>query len=191
VGSSQANRGRPRRHRLRGKAPKVRPLAAGNVLSRLAHCHAIARIATIAADHLGHVQRSILTKACIERAIYATPIGLQAILDCSFLSLDLENAFYTISRRSFIAELYKNPDLHPIIPFVERIYSWESTVYFFDPNDASLLHGTVQSRTGVRQGDPLGPLLFNLAISNPPRNIGERCKDLAAIQAFFRRARRS
>jgi hypothetical protein len=24
-------------------------------------------------------------------------------------------------------------------------------VYYFDPNDASLLHGTVQSRTGVRK----------------------------------------
>jgi hypothetical protein len=44
--------------RIRGEAPKVRPLATGSVLSRLAHCHAIARIAIVAADHLGHVQRS-------------------------------------------------------------------------------------------------------------------------------------
>jgi hypothetical protein len=76
--------------------------------------------------------------------------------------------------------LYKNSDLHPIIPLVEIIYSRD----YFDPNDASLLHGTVQSRTGVRQGDPLGPLLFNLATSTPLRNIGERCKDSAATQAF-------
>jgi hypothetical protein len=65
------------------------------------------------------------------------------------------------------------------------IYSRDSTVYYFDPNDASLVHGTVQSRTSVRQGDPLGPLLFNLAISTPLRNIGERCKDSAAIQACY------
>jgi hypothetical protein len=56
-------------------------------------------------------------------------------------------------------------------------------VYYFDPNNASLLHGTVQSRTGV-QGDPIGPLLFNLAISTPLRNVRERCKDSAAIRAF-------
>jgi hypothetical protein len=95
----------------------------------------------------------------------------------------LENAFNTISRRNFLAELYKNLNLHPIIPLVEMIYSRDSTVYYFDPNDASLMHGTVQSRMGVRQGDPLGPLLFNLAISTPLRNIGERCKDSAPIQA--------
>jgi hypothetical protein len=64
------------------------------------------------------------------------------------------------------------------------IYSWDSTVYYFDPNGVSLLHGTVPSRTGVRQGDPFGPLLFNLAINTPLRNIGKRCKDSAAIKAF-------
>jgi hypothetical protein len=83
-------------------------------MSRLAYCHGIARIANVAADHLGHVQRSVFTKAGIERAIHTTRIGLQTILDCNLLSLDLENAFNTISRRNFLAELYKNPDLHPI-----------------------------------------------------------------------------
>jgi hypothetical protein len=65
------------------------------------------------------------------------------------------------------------------------MYSWGFTVYYFDPNVASLLHGTVHSRTGVRQGDPLGPLSFNLGIINCPlRNIGERFKGSSAIQAF-------
>jgi hypothetical protein len=125
----------------------------------------------------------VFTKVGTERAIHTNRIGLQAIPDCSLLRLDQENAFNTISR-SFFAKLYKNHDLHPIIPFVEMIYSRNSTVHYFDPNDASLLHGTaVQSRTGVRQGDPLAPLLFNLAMSNPLRYVGEWCKDSSAIQA--------
>jgi hypothetical protein len=84
----------------------------------------------------------------------------------------MENAFNTISRRSFLTELYKNPELHPIIPLVDMIYSRDSTVYHFGPNDALILHGTVQSRTGVRQGDPLGSLLFNLANITPPEYWG-------------------
>jgi hypothetical protein len=139
---------------------------------------------TFAADHLGHVQRSYFTKAGIQRAIHTTCIGLQVIHDCSLLRLDLENAFNTISRRSFFADLYKNPDLHPIIPLVEMIYRRDSTVYYFDPNDASLLHGTVESRRDIRQRDPLGPLLSNLAINTPLRNIGKNCKNSPAIQAF-------
>jgi hypothetical protein len=128
----------------------------------------MARIAIVAADHIGHVQRSIFIKARIERVVHTTRIGLQTILYCSLLSLDLENAFNTaVSRRSVLAELYANLDLHPIIPLVEMIYSHGSTVYYFDPDDASLLHGTGQSRTDVQQGDPLGSVLFNLAIYTP------------------------
>jgi hypothetical protein len=61
------------------------------------------------------------------------------------LSLDLKNAFNIISRRTFFAELllHKNPELHLGIPLVEMIFSRDSNVYCFDPNDASLLYGTV------------------------------------------------
>jgi hypothetical protein len=71
----------------------------------------------------------------------------------------MENACNTIFSRSFLAELCKNPDLHRIIPLVDMMYSRDSTMYYFDPNDASLLFGTFQSRTGVRQGDSLVGLL--------------------------------
>jgi hypothetical protein len=131
---------------------------------------------------MGHIQKSIITKVEIERAIHTTRIGLQKIHDYNLLSLDLENA---ISHRSFLPELNKNPDLLPTIPLVEMIYSRDSNVYYFDPNDAPLLYGMVRFRTGVRLGDSLlGPLFFNLAISTPLQNIWERCMDSSAIQAF-------
>jgi hypothetical protein len=148
--------------RRRNEAPKVQPLAASSAVLRLADCHAIARIAFVAADHVGHVQRSVFIKVGIERAIYITRIDLQIVLDCSLLSLDLENAFDTISRRSFLAELYKSPDLHLMT------YSRDSTLYYFDPNDASLLYGMVRYCMGVRQGDPPGPLLLTWRSSPPP-----------------------
>jgi hypothetical protein len=43
--------------RLRGDPHKVRPLATCSTLSRLAHSHAIARVADAAAAHLGLVRR--------------------------------------------------------------------------------------------------------------------------------------
>jgi hypothetical protein len=129
--------------RLRVEAPKARSLVDGSVLSRLARYHATERIEIVAAELLGHVQRSVFTEAGIERATHANCIGLQTIRDCNLRSLDLENALNTISSRSFLPELYLNPALHPSIPLVEMIHSWDFTVSYFDPNDASLLYGTV------------------------------------------------
>jgi hypothetical protein len=48
------------------------------------------------------------------------------------------------------------------------IYSRDSTVCSFDSNDVALLYGTVESHMGVRQGDPLGPLSFQLGNHHPP-----------------------
>jgi hypothetical protein len=41
---------------------------------------------------LAHVQRSVFTKAGIERAIHTTCNGLQTISDCVLLSMDMETS---------------------------------------------------------------------------------------------------
>jgi hypothetical protein len=84
----------------------------------------------------------------------------------------------------FLAKLYKNPDLYPIIPLVEMIYSRDSTVYHFDPKDASLLHDTVHSRTGVRHRDPLGAVCSTWRLAPPYGRLENGARNLAAIQAF-------
>jgi hypothetical protein len=170
---------------LRGdEAPKVRPLAVGSVMSLLDHCHANADN-----DCCDRPPRPCSTFGFHKswyraRAIHATRICLQIIHYCSLLSLFLKIALNTLSRRSLLAEMCTNPDMHPIIPLAKMVYPRYFNVYNFHPNDASFMYGTVQSRTDVRQGYPLGTLLFNLAISTPLRNIGERCMDSSAIHAF-------
>jgi hypothetical protein len=67
--------------RLRGDPPKVYSLATDKVLSRVAHCHAIARVADAHAAHLGHVHRCVFIEAIIERAIHTTRNGLHALPD--------------------------------------------------------------------------------------------------------------
>jgi hypothetical protein len=44
------------------------------------------------------------------------------------LSLDVKHALSTISRRSFVAEMYMNHDSNPIIPQAEMTYSRDSNV---------------------------------------------------------------
>jgi hypothetical protein len=121
-------------------------------------------------------------------------IGLKGLPDCSLLNLDLENAFNTIPRWSFlVAELYKRHDRHPVVPLVEMGSSRDSNVYNFDPTQSSTYAALFSHARGVRQGDPLGPLLFDMALRSafirhgvkyPVLNIGERCRDSTAKHAF-------
>ena len=70
------------------------------------------------------------------------------------LKLDFENAFNTI-RRDKVLEAVAAITPH-LLPYVFSCYSSPSTLY--------LQSTTLESREGIQQGDPLGPLLFCLSI---------------------------
>eukprot|EP00973_Karenia_brevis_P094022 12420330-Karenia_brevis.AAC.1 len=71
-----------------------------------------------------------------------------------FLKVDFANAFNTVDRQTFLAQCREHfPGLSP---WAEWCYSAPSHL-FFGPH-------TIASESGVQQGDPLGPLLFSLAI---------------------------
>jgi hypothetical protein len=89
----------------------------------MAHYHAIARIADASVDHLmGTLERDILSKADVEGATLTIRVGFHVLPNGNMFSADLENAFYTVSRLSFLAELYIYPALHPIILVASIIY---------------------------------------------------------------------
>jgi hypothetical protein len=67
-------------YRMHAELPKVRPLAACIVMSRLSHIRTVERIGDSDATQLGHVQRYVFTKDGIERAmIHITRIELQGL----------------------------------------------------------------------------------------------------------------
>jgi hypothetical protein len=100
------------------------------------------------------------------------------------INLDLENAFNTISRRSFFEELYKNPDLHPIVLLVEMIYSRDDSTVLFQPQRCIALarHGSIWYGCPTTRSS--WPAFVQLSDQQPLRNIGERCKNVATMQAF-------
>ena len=71
------------------------------------------------------------------------------------LKLDFENAFNTIRRDKVLEAVAAiTPQL---LPYVFSCYSSPSTLYLQNTT-------TLESREGIQQGDPLGPLLFCLSI---------------------------
>jgi len=70
------------------------------------------------------------------------------------VKLDLSNAFNTLDRQALLQAVHE--EFPGLAPWADWCYSRPSTLF--------LGKQTVRSETGVQQGDPLGPLLFSLAL---------------------------
>ena len=81
--------------------------------------------------------------------------------DFVVLKVDMANAFNRVSRQLILNECARHfPELLP----------WTAACYAQHPTLRHRL-GTLVSATGVQQGDPLGPLLFSLALQGSVQEI--------------------
>ena len=152
---------------LRKKDGGLRPIAVGNVFRRLASkaaCHPVTR--TIAPD-LSPIQLGVGVKGGCEAAVHALrslfsrdPTSSQSSGNI-VVKLDMKNAFNSVRRDQLLeACKLRAPSIYPL---AHAAYSSPSYLLSED--------NIVISATGVQQGDPLGPLLFALAVDGIARSI--------------------
>ena len=77
------------------------------------------------------------------------------------VKVDLTNAFNMVERKIFLDYIHKH---HP------EVFNWINFCYG-DPSVLDCEGHVIESSCGVQQGDPLGPLLFALALSSITRRI--------------------
>jgi hypothetical protein len=133
----------------------LRPIAIGLAVRRLFSRVACAAVREQAASLLAPRQVGIGISSGAEAAVHAARRFLASAPSGSgLLKLDFANAFNAVSRAAVIDAV-----IH-LLPQLERLvrcaYGAESTLLFGEHS--------IASACGVQQGDPLGPLLFSLAI---------------------------
>jgi hypothetical protein len=141
---------------LNKKDGGIRPIAVGNTIRRILSkfaCHIVkSKISTQLHPH----QTGFSTKNGSEAAIHATRNYIENQPNKAFLKIDFKNAFNCVRRDIFLREVQNRcPE---IFNYIFSSYECNSILAF---NDKSIF-----SQEGVQQGDPIGPMLFCVAIQS-------------------------
>ena len=148
---------------LRKKDGGIRPIAVGNVFrisASKAACRPVYKRSFspvqlgVGVPGAAHAVRSLFLKRDISPCANAKN-GMILV------KLDMKNAFNTIRRDHFLKTCFlRAPTLYQL---AHHAYA--------APSDLLFGSDIIQSKTGIQQGDPLGPLLFALGVDEVARNV--------------------
>ncbi|KAL0227096.1 hypothetical protein P9112_014420 [Eukaryota sp. TZLM1-RC] len=157
-----------------GKGDKpdgVRPIAIGESLTRLLSSLIFNRISTKARDYLKPFQFGTKTVEGASVASMTSDVFFNSQQHQYNFNLDFKNAFNFVKRNCIFDVL-----LHDFPELTAYFY-----LFYGKKSDLIFDSFTLESSSGVKQGDPLGPLLFCLAIHNIIKMTQQDFPDLRIV----------
>ncbi|KAL0222104.1 hypothetical protein RCL1_001958 [Eukaryota sp. TZLM3-RCL] len=150
----------------------VRPIAVSESITRLFAVCVFNRCKTSCVNYLYQYQWVIGVVDGASSAVSAVQTLLYHHSSNAALMLDFSNAFNSVTRSSILNALNASP-LSAVVPYFFTLYR----------NSSNLLFNkyTVLSSSGVKQGDPLGPLLFCLAVNQIIVKFQEKFSDFKIV----------
>ena len=136
----------------------VRPITVGECIRRLtAKVLCLQKKESVAA-YFSPLQHGVAVEGGSELLLHHINLLIESHPNWVVLKTDLKNAFHSVERALLLPEVAKSfPD---IFHHVHQMYSGFSPLVFNDGYNAHLL----QSQEGFHKGDPLGPMLFSVAL---------------------------
>ncbi|KAL0242803.1 hypothetical protein GEMRC1_005366 [Eukaryota sp. GEM-RC1] len=150
---------------------RIRPIAVGESIYRVFSSLVFSRILNKAQKYLSPFQYGIKTIDGASVAALTSELLLDTKIDNFVFNLDFKNAFNSVKRAAILTQLQEHfPEL-------------ESFFHTFYGNSSDLVYNSadLSSLTGVKQGDPLGPFFFCLAIHPILNHLKYKYKDLEIV----------
>ena len=141
----------------------IRPIAVNEVFYKLAAMYGTEIVKEKFKTIFEPTQLGVGARGGSGRAVHLVQSGLETMGDQAILlKCDIKNAFNSRKREQILAELFKHEDLKAIWRLAHWAYKDVSSLLVFDQGDFQC---SIESAQGVKQGDPLGAVLFSLSMN--------------------------
>jgi hypothetical protein len=141
----------------------LRPISIGEVLARVACRASCVQLRAPLDAYFRPNQFGVMAQGGADQVLHTITAHLAQNPSHALVSLDAKNAFNSVSRDVMLkALLAAPPAIRALYPMVAQFYLHDAELAVYDKDGKQAVK--LKSKSGTRQGDPLGPLLFALAI---------------------------